>query len=308
MEEFYKNLPQFKKFPLFITGESYAGHYVPAIANYIWTKGKADESSKIPLQGIAIGNGLTNPGVQYQWYPEMAFDGGKKYGGTLQKGVITDPAEIQKMKDALPKCLGLVSGCNAGWEVSCGSAFGVFNVGETVPYSQTGYNPYDMRIKCEKPPLCYDFDSVATFLNNPYNQKLLGVSMEWASCNMQVNEAFHDDFMFPYSDKIPPMLEDGIDVLIYAGDVDFICNWLGNKAWTLGLNWTGHDGFNAAANKDYVVGGKTAGKLRSYKNFHFMQVYQAGHMVPMNQPAAASQMLNEFLAGGFKNGNDEVVV
>ena len=31
----------------------------------------------------------------------------------------------------------------------------------TVP----GHNPYDMRIKCEKPPLCYDFGSVETFLN-----------------------------------------------------------------------------------------------------------------------------------------------
>ena len=27
--------------------------------------------------------------------------------------------------------------------------------------------------------------------------------------------------------------------MIYAGDVDFICNWLGNKAWTLDLEWDG---------------------------------------------------------------------
>ena len=26
-------------------------------------------------------------------------------------------------------------------------------------------------------------------------------------------------------DKLVPLLEDGVDVLIYAGDADFICNW-----------------------------------------------------------------------------------
>ena len=26
-------------------------------------------------------------------------------------------------------------------------------------------------------------------------------------------------------DKLVPLLEDGVDVLVYAGDADFICNW-----------------------------------------------------------------------------------
>ena len=28
-------------------------------------------------------------------------------------------------------------------------------------------NPYDMRVKCAKPPLCYDFSNVATYLAKP---------------------------------------------------------------------------------------------------------------------------------------------
>ena len=36
-----------------------------------------DDDYKIPLKGLAIGNGLTNTEIQYTTYPEMAFDGGK---------------------------------------------------------------------------------------------------------------------------------------------------------------------------------------------------------------------------------------
>merc|ERR1712232_1118703 len=104
-------------------------------------------------------------------------------------------------------------------------------MGELVPYQMTGFNPYDMRIKCEKPPLCYDFSSVSTFLNAPDTQKQLGVTKKWESCNMQVNAGFQKDCMKNYHTLIPDMLADGLRVQIYAGDVDYICNWLGNKKW-----------------------------------------------------------------------------
>ena len=45
--------------------------------------------------------------------------------------------------------------------------------------------------------------------------------------------------------------------------------------------------------------GETAGRLRTYQNFQFLQVYDAGHMVPMDKPQAASEMLNSFLEGNL---------
>ena len=35
------------------------------------------EGDKIPLKGMAVGNGLTNPEIQYSAYPDMALDGGQ---------------------------------------------------------------------------------------------------------------------------------------------------------------------------------------------------------------------------------------
>lgn len=68
-----------------------------------------------------------------------------------------------------------------------------------------------------------------------------------------------------------------------AGDADFICNWYGNKAWTLELPWSGQDEFNAADDLDWVsdITGEVAGEVRSTPDgqFVFLRVFGAGHMV-----------------------------
>ena len=57
---------------------------------------------------------------------------------------------------------------------------------------------------------------------------------------------------------IPDLLHDGLDVLIYAGDVDYICNWLGNKKWVKALEWDGKEEFNLAEDKPWNL---TKGKF-----------------------------------------------
>merc|ERR1719215_1165018 len=132
--------------------------------------------------------------------------------------------------------------------------------------------------------------------------------MKFESCNLIVNKAFTLDFMKNYHMLIPPMLAADIDILVYAGDQDFICNWLGNEKWTMALEWEHKAEFNAAVKKPFVLTGdetgpmkgKEVGELRSHENFHFLRVYQAGHMVPLDQPEAALGILNTLLDGNFR--------
>jgi hypothetical protein len=42
-------------------------------------------------------------------------------------------------------------------------------------YTLTGMNPYDMRVKCAVPPLCYDFSNVGVYLDRPEVKAALGV-------------------------------------------------------------------------------------------------------------------------------------
>ena len=64
--------------------------------------------------------------------------------------------------------------CGTG-AAACVLATDVCNAGLLIPYQLSGMNPYDMRVKCAVPPLCYDFSNVGKFLARPEVLKALGV-------------------------------------------------------------------------------------------------------------------------------------
>lgn len=82
----------------------------------------------------------------------------------------------------------------------------------------------------------------------------------------------------------------------------------GNKAWTLLLPWSGYSSFNAASDLQWtysssssgevVVAGeiRTASAASGSGSLTFLRVFDAGHMVPRDQPEAALRMLNAFTA------------
>lgn len=88
---------------------------------------------------------------------------------------------------------------------------------------------YDIRKNCEG-SLCYDFSNMERFLNEKSVRDALGVgNIDFISCSSTVYEAMIMDWMRNLEVGIPALLEDGINVLIYAGEYDLICNWLGKS-------------------------------------------------------------------------------
>lgn len=87
---------------------------------------------------------------------------------------------------------------------------------------------YDIRKKCLG-DLCYDFSKMENFLNKKTVREALGVGdLDFVSCSSVVYDAMMKDWMRNLELGIPSLLDDGIKVLIYAGEYDLICNWLGN--------------------------------------------------------------------------------
>jgi len=138
--------------------------------------------------------------------------------------------------------------------------------------------------------------------------EVLGVKgRKWTECNTLVHTALLGDWMTNLAPKVTDLLNANIDTLVYSGDKDFICNWRGGEKWTHEVAWAGHDNFASQDYVDWQVDGKSAGSLKTYKNFKFLRVYDAGHMVPMDQPKNSLAMLQDFITGGVLKNEEETL-
>lgn len=292
---FFQQFPQYAKQDFHIAGESYAGHYIPQDAAEILSHSNGD----INLKSILIGNGLTDAYNQYPQYPRMACgDGG--YPAVLSSST------CQKMKNAIPACQQAIQKCyDSQSDSTCRSASQACRNVES-PYFSTGLNPYDVRKQCEgNNGLCYTgMDYVQQYLNQDSVKNALGVEVNsFDNCNNDVNSNFHGtgDDMKPLHRNIPGVLAK-IPVLIYAGDADYICNWLGNQAWTNALDWPGHTAFNSAQTKNLTfAGGDSYGTIKSAQKFAFARIFGAGHLVPMDQPHSILDLVDRWIAGEWSS-------
>lgn len=284
--------PDFKGRDFFVTGESYAGHYVPAVAFEVFQASRGMDSERrldISLKGLAIGNGLTNPAIQYGAYPEFAF----------QHGLI-DEMSKNEMMSIYPACKYALETCDTySIAIECYVAvqFCQATMFSPILVENPDINVYDFRKTCEG-DLCYDFSLLEEYLNQDHVKEMFGVqkNMVWEECNMQVHEDMMADWGHRFDIELPEMMEAGVRVMIYAGDKDIICNELGNRQWVDALQWKGSEAWKTAKNAVWRLdSGEDAGIVKEVGPLSFVSVKGAGHMVPMDQPKAALEMITKFL-------------
>lgn len=285
---FFHEFPEYAKQDFFITGESYAGHYIPAIGHEILSH----KERNINLKGLAIGNGLTDPYIQYSYYRPMACgEGGYK--------AVLSPADCQRMANAEPECKRQIKECYDGGDANiCSRATNYCNDNVLGVYRG---NVYDILSRNGTGKKSY----ADKFLQEPTTKQALGVEVDrrYHECSDPVYKDFTraGDWMTPAQRVIPDILAQ-IPVLTYAGDIDYICNWLGNRAWVNALDWPGKRAFNSAKVKDLrVQSGRLYGNVRAAKGFSFMQIYQAGHTVPEYEGEGALDFINRWMRGEWSH-------
>ncbi|KAJ2740894.1 hypothetical protein GGI20_005551 [Coemansia sp. BCRC 34301] len=297
LHKFYRQFPQYSLGDLHIMGESYAAHYVPAIAAQIVKDNqRMNAGRRLPLTTIALGNGLFNMETQYMTLPQMACN------SSYPK--IVNSTVCQKMGLAatqFKKSLELSKLSPTSREAAVNATFAGYDI--LTPYQDAGGNPYDVRSKCaEDSELCDPYlDTIADYADQPHVRASLGVRL-WTGfdlCSKDVQEAFIDsgDELVDSSTWIPDILAAGVKVLNYAGDADLICNWIGNKALMLDMKWSGSRGFAMAKDQAWSVDGVQAGEARSYGGLTFLRVFGAGHMVGLSKPKEALDMLSRWASG-----------
>jgi len=284
LQQFMTMYPQYSKLNFFIFGESYAGHYVPAVSLAVVQGNQAGTGLKLNLQGSGIGNGLVDPLIQYNQYGQFMFD-----------NQMINSKTLKETQSAYPTC---AKDINAGQYVQafndCNQIIGI------IEQAAGNFNVYDIRKKCIG-PLCYNFNGLTYLMGLSSLQQAIGVSgHQWQACNSNVYQYLLGDFDRNLAVDIPGLLSAGVRVLAYSGMEDFICNYYGGRNWTVAMPWPGQSGFEAAPYQSWSVGSTLAGYVKSYTSatagsFTWVEVLNAGHMVPMDQPAAALNLLETFL-------------
>lgn len=299
LQNFFLRFPDLARVPFYIFGESYAGHYVPALAHKILQEARRG-SEIAQLAGVALGNALVNPAPQFLSKPEMAHTGGP--GGSLGAGVVDDD-QFSEMKESAPACARAIHMCQVNrTESHCYDALYNCVAPLMQPVLNTGRNPYDLRRSCpaKDRPICYSTSTQTAFLNDPSTKKALGADPEkfWTPCDMQVLLPFalSGDYFARFDQDVAELLAAGLRVLVYNGDCDFMVDWIGSKRWVTELAWPRQQKWAATLDQSWNVNGKQRGVQRTYSGLTFLQLFGAGHLVPMDLPEVSLAMVQEFIS------------
>lgn len=267
--------PSFKKRPLFIIGESYAGHYIPAASAYIVKRKHSD----INFVSFGIGNGLIDASLQYPMYATYA----------LSKRLISE-STYNSVKKRFAQCrtdIELGDTVEAWYDCQGGLI-------QILGYDRLRFNIYDVRQPCSVPPLCYNLSYVGEFLEQTKIVKQIGVrGKSWSACNVEVHEAMAFDWFINLRDDIAFLLDNGYPGLMYYGEEDFICNWMGGLEVANNIEWKGREKFQNASFQKW----ENFGEFKQEGTLTFIKVYKSGHMVPMDTPEAALNLFERFLKG-----------
>ncbi|KAG5151390.1 hypothetical protein JHK84_027862 [Glycine max] len=129
------------------------------------------------------------------------------------------------------------------------------------------------------------------FLNQNSVRDSLGVGkIHFVSCSTKVSLAMFVDWMRNLEIGIPPLLEDGTNLLVYAGEYDLMGNWLvGNSRLVRAMEWSGQKEFATSLKVPFVVDGSEAELLKIYGPLSFLKVISSSSLV-----AVKVELLNHY--------------
>ena len=343
--------PQFARYRgarLFFFGESYAGTYVPMIVHHLLetgakvapivgnsNEGDSVATSAIRLGGMALGNGWVDPVTQTPAYIDYAFghgmidEGGR---GVLQEQWAACHAAFEAATSAWTRAraAGAMSAAvREAYYVAVKAVQTGCGIMEMVQAAAAGANEYDTSLFGEylflDAPCATGAGNAAckyaTFLNDARVQRALHLNdagRPWSLCNAEVNGVLLADTPVGVLPQLASVLDEGLPTLLYSGERDLSCNFLGTQKFLGGLKWRGRAAYNgspratwrvplqppasraaaeALARGESSIGAEVAGFVRAHANLQFLVVVNSGHLVPFSQPWAALDLVTRFTTG-----------
>ena len=241
-----------------------------------------------------IGNGWFDPLIQYQAYYNYSVFPGNTYDYDPYNASVK--AEWYNNLYGAGNCYDMTKQCYAtGGNAVCARAdnFCASKV-ENLYDIYSGRDEYDMRYLTPDP---FPYDYFVQYLNTPTVQKAIGAYQNFSTSSGTVSSAFgntgDDDRESGTIEACQKLLAAGVSVMLYYGDADFNCNWLGGQGVADEIAAPGYDtaGFVNISTSDNIV----HGQVKQSGLFSFLRIYESGHEVPFYQPLASLEIFERAL-------------
>ncbi|RVX04997.1 hypothetical protein VitviT2T_012029 [Vitis vinifera] len=296
LQRWFLKFPEYKNRDLFLTGESYAGHYVPQLAQLI-----VQSKVKFNLKGVAIGNPLLEFNTDFNSRAEYMWSHGLISDITYEAfTVICNYSQVRReivMGSLSPACSGVISQVSR----ELGKHIDSYDVTLDVclPSVVSQSERLNQPRGTEKIDVCVE-DETIKYLNRKDVQKALhahlkGVS-RWSICS-EVLKYEYRNLEIPTIHVVGAVLKSGIRVLVYSGDQDSVVPLTGTRtlvnglAKDLGLNTT-------VPYRNWFQGRQVGGWTQVYGDkLSFATIRGASHEAPFSQPERSLVLFNTFLQG-----------
>eukprot|EP00873_Tetraselmis_striata_P026182 jgi/Tetstr1/446446/TSEL_033988.t1 len=156
--------------------------------------------------------------------------------------------------------------------------------------------------RVERHLAAYHNQGLSEFMNGEVKEALGSVipaGVIWGGQAGEVFKKLKDDFMKNVTTDVDHLLDAGLNVTVYNGQLDLICCTRGTELWLKSLKWGGAKKFGTATRMPLYVGtpgSNTGAFYKSYQNLAIFYIMNAGHMVPSDTPEMALSMLDMILS------------
>ena len=295
---FLKNLTIFEDVPFYIFGESYGGKMAAEFGQRLYETIERKEI-KCNFKGVALGDSWISP-----------VDSILSWGKYLYQYSLLDTQDLRAVQSSAGQVVnyfdqGLYKKSTAYWSKTR-DLVSLFTDNVNV-YNVLQHNASPFRDSNDIIDRLYDRHLAVYYQNNLKSfmntviRKKLGIIPDNVTWGSQATDTFNyqsEDFMKPAIKAVDYLISKGLKIIVYQGQFDMLCNTAGAEKWTSKLQWSGLQGFNYATRKPLYIDGKigqTQAFLKSFKNFSFYFVMNAGLMVPLDNGEMALKMLEEII-------------
>ncbi|XP_049931904.1 serine carboxypeptidase-like 45 [Nymphaea colorata] len=299
LRRWFVKFPEYQNSDLFITGEGYAGHYIPQLAELLIRANK--QQKEFNLKGIALGNPLLefyidfNSKAEFLWSHGLISDSTyrifsrnctyPRYVSEYYSGNVSSIC-VLVMSTVVSEMSKFVDGYDVTLDVCISSQ----------KMQSLVLSPMQMTGKID---VCVEDETVNYFnrkdVQRALHARLVGVS-KWQVCSSILDYNMLD-LAIPTISLLGSIVKSGILVLVYCGDQDSVIPLTGSRTQIHGL--AARLGLNTTVPYSVCFAGKQVGGWTQVYGdiLSFATIRGASHLAPFSQPQRALVLFKAFLQG-----------